>query len=85
MCLGIPGKIIKIYKKNGTKMGEVEFGKIKREVCLSFTPEAKPGDYVIVHVGFAISIVDEKEAIEIFKTFNEISKIENEVPNRIQE
>lgn len=81
MCLGIPGKVIEVYERDGVKMGKVEFGKIRREVCLSFTPEVKPGDYVIVHVGFAISILNEKEAMEVFKTFEEISKIEDEISN----
>ncbi len=75
MCLGIPGKIIEIYEKEGIKMGKVLFGNVKREVCLSFTPEAKINDYVIVHVGFSISIIDEKEAMEIFKTFKEIDEV----------
>jgi len=75
MCLGIPGKVIEIYEKDGILMGKVLFGNIKREVCLSFTPDVKLYDYVIVHVGFSISILDEKEAMEIFKTFSEIDEI----------
>ncbi|MEO0271282.1 MAG: HypC/HybG/HupF family hydrogenase formation chaperone [candidate division WOR-3 bacterium] len=81
MCLGIPGKIVNIYEKDGSKFGKVEFGGIKREVCLDLTPEAKEGDYVIVHVGFAIQILDEKEAKESLKTYEEyLEKLEeNEV------
>lgn len=61
MCLGIPGRIISVTD-DGMRMGLVDFGGIRREVCLAYTPEAEPDDYVIVHVGFAISRVDEAEA-----------------------
>jgi len=71
MCLGIPGKIIEIYEKNNSKFGKVDFSGIKREICLDLTPSAKVGDYVIVHVGFAISILDEEEAVETLKTYRE--------------
>ena len=67
MCLGVPGKITKIVDDDtGMKMGKVNFGGISKEVCLAYVPEAKVGDYVIVHVGFAISIVDEEEAKQVF-------------------
>ena len=62
MCLAVPGKILAITKKNDLPMGEVDFSGVKKSVCLGFTPEAKIGDYVIVHVGFSISILNEKEA-----------------------
>src|SRR6266498_2385140 len=62
MCLGIPGKVTEIYNQSDLPMAKVEFGGIKKEVCLAYTPEAAVGDYVIVHVGFAISRVDEAEA-----------------------
>jgi len=67
MCLGIPGEIIEIYNKSNLKMGRVKFGEVLKEVCLRFTPEAKIGDYVIVHTGFALSILDKREADKIFK------------------
>ncbi|MEN3045033.1 MAG: HypC/HybG/HupF family hydrogenase formation chaperone [Candidatus Hydrothermales bacterium] len=81
MCLGIPGKIIDIYEKDGVKFAKVEFGGIKREVCLDLTPEAKEGDYVIVHVGFSIQILDKIEAEETLKTYKEyLEKLEeNEI------
>ncbi|MEO0255512.1 MAG: HypC/HybG/HupF family hydrogenase formation chaperone [candidate division WOR-3 bacterium] len=81
MCLGIPGKIINIYEKDGSKFAKVEFGGIKREVCIDLTPEAKEGDYVIVHVGFAIQILDKKEAEESLKTYEDYLKKleENEI------
>jgi hydrogenase expression/formation protein HypC len=63
MCLGVPGRIIEIDAANELlRMGSVDFGGVRRQVCLSYTPEAGVGDYVIVHVGFAISAVDEIEA-----------------------
>jgi hydrogenase expression/formation protein HypC len=65
MCLGIPGKIVEVFQQGEMPMGKVEFGGIVKEACLAYTPEAQVGDYVIVHVGFAISRVDEAEAAEI--------------------
>lgn len=62
MCLGIPGRILEIHDDAGLSMATVDFGGIRREVCLSCTPEAEVGSYVIVHVGFAITRVDEVEA-----------------------
>ncbi|MFF1296352.1 MULTISPECIES: HypC/HybG/HupF family hydrogenase formation chaperone [unclassified Streptomyces] len=62
MCLGIPGRIVEIHDDAGLRMATADFGGVRREVCLSCTPEAKVGSYVIVHVGFAISQVDEEEA-----------------------
>ena len=62
MCLGIPGRVLEIHDDAGLRMASVDFGGIRREVCLSCTPEAGVGSYVIVHVGFAITQVDEAEA-----------------------
>jgi len=62
MCLGIPGQVVEIHDDAGLRMATVDFGGIRREVCLSCTPEAEVGSYVIVHVGFAITLVDEGEA-----------------------
>ena len=63
MCLGVPGKVVAIEAADvGMTMGRVSFGGIVKEVCLAYTPEAQVGDYVLVHVGFAISILDEEEA-----------------------
>lgn len=74
MCLGVPGKIVEVREQDGLPMGKVEFGGILKEVCLAYTPEAQVGDYVIVHVGFAISRVDEAEAQEIFSFVKEIEE-----------
>lgn len=62
MCLALPGKILAIKENTDLSMGEVDFSGVKKSVCLVYTPEAKVGDYVIVHVGFAISILNEKQA-----------------------
>jgi hydrogenase expression/formation protein HypC len=66
MCLAVPGRVVEVYQQDDLAMGKVEFGGILKEVCLAYTPEVQVGDYVIVHVGFAISRVDEAEAREIF-------------------
>ncbi len=68
MCLGVPGKVIKVDDNPlGMPMGQVDFGGVVREVCLAYVPEVQVGEYVIVHAGFAISQVDEKEAAEILE------------------
>lgn len=66
MCLGIPGQIIDVGEQDGLRTATVDFGGVRREVCLACTPEADVGTYVIVHVGFAISVVDEAEALRTF-------------------
>lgn len=77
MCLAIPGKIIEIQNNTQPLMGKVSFSGIVKDVCLEWVPEAKIGDYVIVHVGFALSIVDEKEAEETLKLFKQIEETQN--------
>jgi hydrogenase expression/formation protein HypC len=72
MCLAIPGKVIDIDAESMPKMGKVSFGGIEKRICLEWVPEVMVGDYVIVHVGFAISKMDEKEAVETLKLFEEI-------------
>jgi len=74
MCLGIPGKLVEVYSQDNLPMGKVEFGGILKEICLAYTPEARVGEYVIVHVGFAISRIDEAEAEEIFSYLEEIEE-----------
>ena len=65
MCLGVPGKIISLYQKDDLPMGKIDFGGgTTREACLAYVPEVQLGDYVIIHVGFAISRVDEDEALK---------------------
>ena len=72
MCLGIPGKVVQKYGQEDLPMGKVDFGGILKEVCLAYTPEVQVGQYVLVHVGFAISLIDETEAAEIFSYLKEI-------------
>jgi hydrogenase expression/formation protein HypC len=78
MCLAIPGKVIEIDAAVSPIMGKVSFGGIKKEVCLELVPEVKIGNYVIVHVGFAISMMDEEEAQETLKLINQMNDLENE-------
>ena len=75
MCLGIPGRLVEVYTQDDLPMGKVEFGGIVRETCLAYTPEAEVGDYVIVHVGFAISRLDEDEAQEVFSYLDRIGEL----------
>ena len=77
MCLGIPGRITEIGDDLGLSMGVVDFGGVRRDVCLAYVAdEVKPGDYVIVHVGFAISRVDEEEARRTFEMLAEMSQLD---------
>jgi len=80
MCLAIPGKVLSIDTSVQPVMGVVSFGGIEKQVCLELLPEAAPGDYVIVHVGFAISRMDEKEAMETLKLISEIDGSLDELP-----
>jgi hydrogenase expression/formation protein HypC len=78
MCLAIPGKVLEIDTAVSPLMGKVSFGGIKKEVCLELVPEVKVGNYVIVHVGFAISMMDEEEAQETLKLIEQMGELENE-------
>jgi len=75
MCLGIPGKLIQVYQKDDLPMGKADFGGVVREVCLAYTPEAQPGEYVLVHVGFAISRIDPAEADAIFSMLAQMESL----------
>ena len=79
MCLGIPGKIIDIYEANDLHMGKVDFGGVTKEVCLAYVPEAQIGNYTIVHVGFALNVLDEVEALETLQLLREIGALEEEL------
>ena len=67
MCLGIPGRLLEVLPREDVLMGRVEFGGVVKQVCLEHVPEARPGDYVLVHVGFALSRIDEAEANRVFE------------------
>ena len=79
MCLGVPGKIVQLYEKGGLKMAKVDFGGIFREACLSYVPEARVGEYCVIHVGFAISVLNESDALETLDLLRQISNIEEEL------
>ncbi len=79
MCLGVPGKIVEIYPKENMRMCKIDFGGTTREACLDFIPEAKIGDYTIIHVGFAISLLSEEEAMETLALLREIADINEEL------
>lgn len=76
MCLGIPGKVVEIIDDPmGMHMGKVNFGGIQRDVCLAYVPDVQVGEYVIVHVGFAINKVDEDEAMEVFEMLRHMGEL----------
>lgn len=79
MCLAVPGKIIEITQTPAAKMGRVDFGGVFREVCLEAVPEVKIGDYVIVHAGFALNTLSEREAQETLDALRELGEIEAEL------
>jgi hydrogenase expression/formation protein HypC len=83
MCLAIPGKILDTAEKNHVRHGRVNFGGVVRDVCLDFVPEAEVGDYVIVHVGFAISRVDADEAQKTFETLRQMGMLESELQSEV--
>ena len=79
MCLGIPGKVIEVYQAHATRMGKVDFGGVVKDVCLEFLPEVDIDNYVIVHVGFAITEVDEDSAMETLALIEEIGMLQEEL------
>ncbi len=79
MCLGIPGKVVALYEDNGIPMGKVDFDGIVKEVCLAYVPDIQQGEYTIVHVGFAITKLDEKSAQETLALFRELNVLEEEL------
>jgi len=76
MCLAIPGKVLEIGRGDSPRMGTVSFGGVEKQVCLEWMPDVQPGDYVIVHVGFAISKVDEQEALETLNMLRDIAELD---------
>jgi hydrogenase expression/formation protein HypC len=79
MCLGIPGKIIEVYETSGLLMGKIDFGGVVKEACLAYVPEAHVGDYTIVHVGFALNVIDEEEAQKTLELLSEIGALDEEL------
>jgi hydrogenase expression/formation protein HypC len=79
MCLAIPGRVAQIDVTDGIRTGRVQFGGITRPACLDFVPEAQEGDYVMVHVGFAISVVDKEEAQRTYALLETMGVLEHEL------
>lgn len=77
MCLAIPGKIVSIEEKSSPKMAKVSFSGALRDICIDWVPDVKPGEYVLVHVGFALNKIDEEEANETLKLLNDIEESYN--------
>ena len=75
MCLAIPGKVLEAFDQRGMRMARVQFGGIVRDACLEYVPETQVGDYVLVHVGFAISRVDEDEAARTYQALRELDQL----------
>jgi hydrogenase expression/formation protein HypC len=76
MCLGIPGKVVETYRENDVLMGKIDFSGICKRVCLEHVPEVLPGEYVLVHVGFALSRIDEEEAGRVFAFLAEMRQLD---------
>ena len=76
MCLGIPGKVVETYREHDVLMGKVDFGGVAKRVCLEHVPQVKPGEYVLVHVGFALSRIDEEEAGRVFAFLKEMQQLD---------
>jgi len=77
MCLGVPGRVVEMIDESplGMTMARVSFGGIVKEVCLAYVPEAQVGDYVIVHAGFALNLIDEEEAMEVFEMLKQMEEL----------
>lgn len=76
MCLGVPGKVIEVFDEDRIRMGTVDFGGIRRKACLEYAPEVEIGSWVVIHVGFAISVVDEEEAARSYALLAEMDNLE---------
>ena len=79
MCLGVPGEIVDLREEHGLRFGRVRFGGIVRDVCMEYQPEATLGDFVVVHVGFAISRIDREEAARAWEVLTAIGEDEREL------
>ncbi len=76
MCLGIPGKVVETFREHDVLMGKVDFSGVRKRVCLEHVPHVQPGDYVLVHVGFALSHIDEAEARRVFEFLAEMNQLD---------
>lgn len=75
MCLAVPGKVVEIEGEGELRTGKVDFAGVQRQACLAYVPEVRIGDYVLVHVGFAISRIDEQQALETLATLTELGQL----------
>jgi hydrogenase expression/formation protein HypC len=83
VCLGVPGKVVEVHRDEGLRMGTVDFGGIRRVACLEYAPQVDVGCYVVIHVGFAISVVDEEEAARSYALLAEMGNLEGiDLPER---
>ncbi len=78
MCLAVPGRVLEVREEDGTQMADVDFGGVRKEVCLEYIPDVQIGEYVVVHVGFAIQRLDEASAIETLANFDKLGILEEE-------
>jgi len=76
MCLGIPGKVVRTYFEHDVLMGKVDFSGVLKQVCLEHVPDVQPGQYVLVHVGFALSKIDEDEAQLVFDFLDQMNQLD---------
>ncbi len=79
MCLGVPGRVDTVWEVHGMRMATVDFGGIRKEVCLAYVPEVEVGDYTIVHVGFALTRLDEASALETLELMRSVGLLEQEL------
>jgi hydrogenase expression/formation protein HypC len=79
MCLGVPGRVEAVWEAEGTRMATVDFGGVRKEVCLAYVPDVTVGDYTIVHVGFALTKLDEKSALETLELFRSVGLLDDEL------
>jgi hydrogenase expression/formation protein HypC len=81
MCLGIPGKVVEVYREHDLLMGKVDFGGVLKRVCLEYIPEVAVGEYALVHVGFALTRLDEAEARRVFALLKEAGELDSAEPD----
>ena len=82
MCLGVPGRVVEVTREDDLLVGRVDFGGVRRRVCLEHVPEVRPGEWVLVHVGFALARLDEEEArrtFELLRELDQLAELEAEV------
>lgn len=76
MCLGIPGQVVEVYRERDLLMGQVDFGGVRKRICLEYVPDIAVGDYALVHAGFALTRLDEEEARRVFALLAEAGEVD---------